>query len=452
MSVTSIPPPDFPVPPDAAGLATLLVQSDLAALAVTHGGTLIYTNTAFCRLFSIADIPAGTLLHSLIVPDDRDRIAGLLRGDGQAPAACVAVAPRGDGSTIDIELRASCLTPEDKELRGIFAQDVTDRSRAAARLNLLAFSDPLTGLANRALFSDRLRQAVLHAARDGVGFGVLMLDLDGFKSVNDRLGHAAGDVVLQHVGRRLEASLRATETVARLGGDEFAVLLGHVRRAADACAVADRLLQAIRQPILAGGRAVTVNATIGIALFPDHGRTVERLLVAADSALYRAKRDGGGSRAWAGEGAADGTVPPMIAWSTTYELDVPEMDREHAGLFALLNALGEALQNGRDPRPPFREFIGAVARHFAGEECLMVEARYPGAAGHREQHQRLLAEVAGLALDGEDVSTSLVLRYLQDWLSRHIDGADREFAGHFNRSRWGAEESKKRLAVVPPST
>jgi hemerythrin-like metal-binding protein len=258
--------------------------------------------------------------------------------------------------------------------------------------------------------------------------------------VNDRLGHAAGDVVLQHVGRRLEASLRPTETVARLGGDEFAVLLGNVRRTADAGAVADRLLQAIRQPILACGRAVTVSATIGIALFPDHGRTVERLLVAADGALYRAKRDGGSGRAWAGEGAAaDGTIPPMVAWSTTYELDVPEMDAEHASLFALLNALAEALQNGRDPRPPFRQVIGAAARHFAGEERLMADARYPGAAGHREQHQRLLAEVAGLALDGEDVSTSLVLRYLQDWLSRHIDGADREFAGHLNRSRWAAE-------------
>lgn len=439
MSVTLIPLPEFPVPADAGELAALLVQSDLAALAFTRGRTLIYANSAFRRLFSVPDIQADTALDTLIVPDDRDRVAGLLRGDGHAPATCVAAALRADGSTVDIELRAACLTAADTALRGIVAQDVTDRSRAAARLNLLAFSDPLTGLANRALFSDRLRQAVLDAGHDGIGFAVLMLDLDGFKSVNDRLGHAAGDVVLQHVGRRLEASLRATETVARLGGDEFAILLGHVRRGADAGAVADRLLQAIRQPILAGGRAVTVSASIGIALFPDHGRAVEHLLVAADGALYRAKRDGAGGRAWAGEGVADGTVPPMIAWSTTYELDVPEMDAQHADLFALLNVLAEALQNGRDPRPPFRGFIGAVARHFADEERLMVEARYKGAPGHREQHQRLLAEVAGLALDGEDVSPSLVLRYLQDWLSRHIDGADREFAGHCTRSPWAAE-------------
>ncbi|HTW70668.1 MAG TPA: bacteriohemerythrin [Acetobacteraceae bacterium] len=442
MSVPSDLLPELSLPADIARLAALLVQSDLAALAFTRGDVLLYANDAFRRLFSISDSPPGTTFDALIMPADRDRIAGLLRGTGDAPTSCVVAAPRKDGGTIDIELRALRLTPADEELRAVVAQDVTDRSRAAARLNLLAFSDPLTGLANRALFSDRLRQAVLAAARDGAGFAVLMLDLDGFKSVNDRLGHAAGDVVLQHVGRRIQASLRPTEIVARLGGDEFAILLDGVRRAADADAVADRLLQAIRQPILAGGHAATVSTTIGMALFPDHGRTVEHLLVTADSALYRAKRGGGGCRAWAGEETAAGIIPQLIVWSTANEVGVRQMDAQHAHLFDLLNVLAEALQNGREPKPPFREFIGAVARHFADEERLMVEAGYPSAARHREEHQRLLAEVAGLVLDGQDVSASLVLRYLQDWLCRHIDGFDRDFAGYFKHARRAAEADR----------
>jgi diguanylate cyclase (GGDEF)-like protein/hemerythrin-like metal-binding protein len=432
--------PELSIPANNSELAALLVQSDLAALAFTCGDKLVQANGAFCRLFSISGIVAGTPLDSLILPADRDRIAGLLHEYGDAPTACVVSARRGDGSTIDVELRTIRLTTVGEELRALIAQDVTDRSRTAARLNLLAFTDPLTGLPNRALFSDRLRQAVLVAARDSAGFAILMLDLDGFKPVNDRLGHVGGDAVLQHVGRRLQASLRATETVARLGGDEFAILLGNVRRAADVATVADRLLQAVRQPILAGGHAVTVDATIGIALCPNHGRTVEHLMVAADGALYHAKRGGGGCCAWAGERTvAAGTILPLFVWSTAYELGVPEMDAQHAQLFVLLNVLAEALQNARDPMPPFHDFIGAVARHFADEERLLVEACYPDISRHREQHQRLLAEVAGLVLDGEDISTSLVLRYLQDWLCRHIDGADRDYAGYVDPARRATE-------------
>ena len=104
------------------------------------------------------------------------------------------------------------------------------------------------------------------------------------------------------------------------------------------------------------------------------------------------------------------------------------MDVQHARLAALLNELAATLHDGRNPRPAFGEFIRYAAHHFAAEERLMVDAAYAKAAAHRDTHQRLLADVSGLALEGEDVSASLILRYLQEWLFRHVDGADRELA------------------------
>jgi len=430
---------------ETSALAALLVHSDLIALAFAHGETLIFANASFRRLFGATDCAAGQSLASLVVPAHRSRIATLLEAGCQTPAACT-VAAREDGGAVEVELRASLLTGAGSGLRGITAQDVTDRSRAAARLSLLAFSDPLTGLANRALFADRLREAVLDASRDNTQFAVLMIDLDEFKPVNDRLGHAAGDVTLQHVARRLQASLRATETVARMGGDEFAVLLRGIRKQEDAVFVADRLLAEIRHPILAGDHTVTVNASIGIALFPDHGGTVEHLLVAADTALYAAKRAGGECHAWPEDHPHASTIPRTVVWSSAYELGVPRMDQDHIRLCDLLNVLAEALLNGRDPNPAFRDFVRAASWHFAHEERLMAETRYANAATHREQHQRLLVEVAGLVLDGEDISPSLVLRYLQEWLFRHIDGPDREFAAGLHPSHHAAEVAMRGAA------
>ncbi len=415
-------------PADPGSFAALLVQSDLIALALARGDTLLFANAAFCRLFDRPDDLSGTPLAALVARVHRGRIAAVLRAAGREPAICVAEALRDDGRTVEVEFRARALIAGGEALYAIFAQDVTDRSRAATPLNLLAFSDPLTGLANRALFADRLRQVAIDARRDGRSFALLMLDLDGFKPVNDHHGHAAGDTVLQQVAQRILGCLRTAETVARLGGDEFAVLLPGIKQRSNAAGVAERLLAAIRQPIAVGDLRLMLSATAGIAVSPEHGNTIEHLLVAADTALYTAKRKGGGRCAWASQNMPADIVPPAIVWSVAQEVGVPEMDAQHARLAKLLNGLAAALHNGQDHRTAFGEFIRYIAFHFASEERLMAQSRYTGAAGHRDTHQRLLADVSGLALEGEGVSTSLILRYLQEWLFRHVDGADRELA------------------------
>ncbi len=154
-----------------------------------------------------------------------------------------------------------------------------------------AVTDSLTGLPNRRLFLDRAERAVAIARRDGSRVGVMIIDLDRFKEVNDTLGHHSGDVMLQEIARRLSAAVRESDTIARLGGDEFAVLLPGVDGATGAQAVAEALGAAIGEPIMLGDLALDSEASIGIALYPDHGGDVAQLLQRADVAMYTAKAD-----------------------------------------------------------------------------------------------------------------------------------------------------------------
>ena len=163
-----------------------------------------------------------------------------------------------------------------------------ERHLANQRVAYLAYHDSLTDLPNRALFLDRLQQAILRSHRDDKGLAVLLIDLDGFKEVNDALGHHAGDVVLQEVASRLRNALRASDTVARLGGDEFAVLLPatDINRAELA---ARKVLHDLQHPFVADERPLVISASIGIAGLPWHAATSDEVLQKADSAMYQAK-------------------------------------------------------------------------------------------------------------------------------------------------------------------
>jgi diguanylate cyclase (GGDEF)-like protein/PAS domain S-box-containing protein len=160
------------------------------------------------------------------------------------------------------------------------------------RLAYLAQFDPVTGLANRTLFADRFSQMIVQARRRGTPLGVLFIDLDDFKLVNDRLGHSAGDVLLAETARRLQAAVRSGDTVARISGDEFAIVLADLARADDAAVVAQKILDRLAEPVVLGGEQTFVTASIGIAAFPGDGGDVETLLGAADAAMYRAKQSG----------------------------------------------------------------------------------------------------------------------------------------------------------------
>lgn len=202
---------------------------------------------------------------------------------------------RQSGDLYPVWLRISMVRDETGALGGyvVVLTDITHRKQVEAELVRQATRDTLTGLPNRALFQRMMADTVDRATAAGVGCGLLFVDLDGFKSVNDIYGHDIGDEVLKETARRLRGTLRATDDVARLAGDEFVVVLGEVRGLEDAGRVADKIVRVLSAPFLLGGRTVDgVSASVGVGVYPGDASTAEGLVKAADAAMYRAKRLG----------------------------------------------------------------------------------------------------------------------------------------------------------------
>ncbi len=203
--------------------------------------------------------------------------------------------PRKDGTTVWTEVvTVYWRNPQNGriEIHGV-TRDISERKEVEAKMAHMAQHDPLTGLPNRALFSDRLERALAASRRSGIPTALMFLDLDKFKPVNDTYGHAIGDVLLQQAAERMKSALRESDTVGRIGGDEFVVLLPAVERVEDALHVAEKLLEALRKPFFIEGRSVDVSCSIGIAIHPEDGRDEIELAKNADTAMYWAKRDGG---------------------------------------------------------------------------------------------------------------------------------------------------------------
>jgi diguanylate cyclase (GGDEF)-like protein/PAS domain S-box-containing protein len=233
-------------------------------------------------------------------------------------------------------------------IRGITLniRDVSDAARLNDQLRTLAFHDSLTLLANRSLFSDRVHQAIGHLGA-GMTPAVLFIDLDNFKTVNDSLGHSAGDQLLRGFAHRLVQCTRAGDTVARLGGDEFAVLIDHAPSADAAMAVARQVIEACRQPFDIDGQPVRVGASVGVAI-ADRASNVERLLRNADAAMYAAKSRGKGHA----------------------EVFAPEMLRAARRRMRLENELAIALEQ-RQFESHYQPIVDLNSRHLVGVEALM---------------------------------------------------------------------------------
>lgn len=187
---------------------------------------------------------------------------------------------------------ATCRLPE-PELEQELARLRKELAQAQAAL-AKAQCDALTGLPNRQAFAQQSRAAVARHAQGAQCFALLFLDLDGFKAINDRLGHAAGDTLLKIVGARLAHAMRTGDVISRHGGDEFVCLLCHLHNEARALAIARHLCAQVSAPCRIGADTVSVRASIGVALFPRDAATLPELLSLADQAMYRAKREGSG--------------------------------------------------------------------------------------------------------------------------------------------------------------
>ncbi|OGT16934.1 MAG: hypothetical protein A2342_06815 [Gallionellales bacterium RIFOXYB12_FULL_54_9] len=201
---------------------------------------------------------------------------------------------RKDGSLYTIIQNISPIFNERGEVTHFLAiqQDISQQKALECHIQHQAQHDALTGLPNRMLFQDRMQQAIVQAQRAATQFALVFLDLDGFKDVNDTHGHGAGDRLLCAVAERLKSCVRGGDTVARLGGDEFTILLLNIGGIADVETAVNKGLLCLAEPYDLGGYSVTVTASIGISLYPEHAAEMGKLLSCADGAMYRAKQSG----------------------------------------------------------------------------------------------------------------------------------------------------------------
>jgi diguanylate cyclase (GGDEF)-like protein/PAS domain S-box-containing protein len=196
---------------------------------------------------------------------------------------------RKNGNIFPAEVCLTALTLSGLPRLLATVRDITERKVAEERIQFLAYYDALTGLPNRTLLQDRLAKTLAGARRQKGKVGLLFLDLDGFKNINDSLGHAVGDLLLQEVAERLKTWGREQDTVARLGGDEFLIMLTDVKDVPDAAVAAERLMDAMTTEFVVQGHSLTVSCSIGISIFPEHGADGETLITRADAAMYSAK-------------------------------------------------------------------------------------------------------------------------------------------------------------------
>jgi len=284
----------------------LFEQSVEALLLHDEHGNIVDCNAEACRSLGysreeLLGLNLSDFVVDLIPPEERE-----LRDDtpwqralrGGPPNNAVSfhenLHRRKDGSTFPVEVGIGSIEYGGRRLILASCRDITERKRLEEALAHRASHDALTGLPNRTLFEERLDQAVSRSRRRGDRVAVIFLDLDGFKPVNDSLGHRTGDLLLAAVAERMRACIRKEDTVARIGGDEFVVLLEDITRDEEAVGAARRILGAMRRPFVLGDRVVSITASLGVASSgPDLQAGKRDLVSDADRAMYRAKRAGG---------------------------------------------------------------------------------------------------------------------------------------------------------------
>jgi diguanylate cyclase (GGDEF)-like protein/PAS domain S-box-containing protein len=282
-------------------------NGDAERLIIQHAGDFVallderaawvYASPSYQAEFGKMIRPGAEYLE-IVHADDRDSIRSALQQllAGETPNRLqyrVQMAKRGERH---LESEASLIHDASGKVTQIvmISRDITERKEMEAYILHQSFHDALTGLPNRLLLVDRMKQATAHLGRKNAPVAVLFIDLDRFKDINDTLGHAAGDRLLQEIAERLGKCVRDGDTVARLSGDEFVVLLAGLNDVQDAALVADKIVAAVAAPCRISGTELRVSPSIGIAVFPDDGHDIDELLRNADTAMYHAKQEGRG--------------------------------------------------------------------------------------------------------------------------------------------------------------
>lgn len=199
-----------------------------------------------------------------------------------------------DGSVFPVHLMSDIVTNKEGEIIGVITtcEDISERKKQEELIKHIAYYDSLTGLPNRTLFIDLLKRELAKAKRHKKSFAILFIDLDRFKVINDTLGHTMGDLLLHTIANRLKNVLRESDTVSRLSGDEFIILIPDITDIQDVSVITDKIIKKVSEVYVLSGKEIYITASIGISIFPDHGRDIESLIKNADTAMYHAKEHG----------------------------------------------------------------------------------------------------------------------------------------------------------------
>jgi diguanylate cyclase (GGDEF)-like protein/PAS domain S-box-containing protein len=286
-----------------ARFRTLFEGASLGILRLDAEGVAVEVNPALEEMLGAsADELIGSSFSAHLIPEHRQSVDALLAETAAGTRDSFVLEARcrtKSGGSLWAHLRAVAEPHEDGPPRVVaMIENITERKRAEQELirqsqlnEHQALHDPLTGLPNRLLFGERIGQAIRHAERNHTKLAVVLMDLDRFKEVNDSLGHSAGDHLLTKVGERMRDAVRASDTVARLGGDEFGLLLPELSDGEGAVPVITRIRAALERPVYVHSLPLAVEASIGIAIYPDHGTDAQSLIQKADVAMYDSKRD-----------------------------------------------------------------------------------------------------------------------------------------------------------------
>ena len=260
-------------------------------IAFLDQGVITDCNEAVARMMRI---PTAQLLgrqaQDFVAPASREIVQENIRAGFERPYEATML--RADGSEFAAEVVGKDIVDRGRTVRMTAIRDISDRKQAEARIQFMAHHDTLTHLPNRALLMDRLQVMLAGARRQQTLVGVLFIDLDNFKTINDSLGHYAGDELLKRVAGRLQSCLRGADMVGRLGGDEFLVVIADLAKAEDIAPVAEKIAEAIGEPFSLEQQLLSVSGSIGISVFPKDGETPETLIRNADAAMYLAKERG----------------------------------------------------------------------------------------------------------------------------------------------------------------
>jgi diguanylate cyclase (GGDEF)-like protein/PAS domain S-box-containing protein len=276
-------------------LHSLMEAAGDAVFRLSAEGEILYASQRAINLIGPGEALTGRLLSDLVAQEDRLDV-GIAVTHALESRQTSRASARVDTHVAVLWFEWQ-MTPYYSSERGVselmvVGRDISGQQATEERLRHMATYDALTGLPNRSLLADRLRMAIAQARRTGLGFSVAALDLDGFKKVNDALGHTVGDALLRVAGERLRDTLRDADTLARVGGDEFIVVLPGVVDEAEIRTVARRMISTMQLPFEIQGNALYVSTSIGVAIYPTHGDSDVKLLAHADTAMYRAKETG----------------------------------------------------------------------------------------------------------------------------------------------------------------